>query len=86
MTKGRRSRLRARPRRISRREAHASTHSLQVQVWTQLKIAESVVAFGSKTPMSPAQPEEISPAYAFLASPQRSSYITGEILPVIGGY
>jgi NAD(P)-dependent dehydrogenase (short-subunit alcohol dehydrogenase family) len=34
----------------------------------------------------PAQPEEIAPAFVFLASPQCSSYITGEILPVIGGY
>jgi hypothetical protein len=34
----------------------------------------------------PAQPEEISPAFVFPASPQCSSYITGEILPVIGGY
>ena len=40
-----------------------------------------------KTPMKrPAQPEEIAPAYVFLASPQCSSYITGEILPIIGGY
>jgi NAD(P)-dependent dehydrogenase (short-subunit alcohol dehydrogenase family) len=34
----------------------------------------------------PAQPEEIAPAFVFLASPHCSSYITGEILPVIGGY
>jgi NAD(P)-dependent dehydrogenase (short-subunit alcohol dehydrogenase family) len=34
----------------------------------------------------PAQPEEIAPAYVFLASPQTGSYITGEILPIIGGY
>jgi NAD(P)-dependent dehydrogenase (short-subunit alcohol dehydrogenase family) len=34
----------------------------------------------------PAQAEEIVPAYVFLASPQCSSYITGEILPIIGGY
>jgi len=34
----------------------------------------------------PAQPEEIAPAYVFLASPQTSSYITGEVLPIIGGY
>jgi NAD(P)-dependent dehydrogenase (short-subunit alcohol dehydrogenase family) len=33
-----------------------------------------------------AQPEEIAPAYVFLASAQTSSYITGEILPIIGGY
>lgn len=43
--------------------------------------------FGAKVPMKrPAQPEEPAPAYVFLASEQMSSYITGEILPVIGGY
>jgi NAD(P)-dependent dehydrogenase (short-subunit alcohol dehydrogenase family) len=60
-------------------------------VWTPLnptdKEAEEVSKFGSKVPMKrPAQPEEIAPAYVFLASPQMSSYITGEILPIIGGY
>ncbi len=60
-------------------------------VWTPLnpsdKDAKDVSDFGSKTPMKrPAQPEEIAPAYVFLASRQCSSYITGEILPVIGGY
>jgi len=60
-------------------------------VWTPLnpadKQAEQVAHFGEKTPMKrPAQPEEIAPAYVFLASAQMSSYITGEILPVIGGY
>jgi NAD(P)-dependent dehydrogenase (short-subunit alcohol dehydrogenase family) len=60
-------------------------------VWTPLnpsdKEAKDVSEFGSKTPMKrPAQPEEIAPAYVFLASPQCSSYITGEILPIIGGY
>ena len=60
-------------------------------VWTPLnpadKNAEDVVHFGESTPMKrPAQPEEIAPAYVFLASPQCSSYITGEILPIIGGY
>ncbi|MGH1560007.1 SDR family oxidoreductase [Caulobacter segnis] len=41
-----------------------------------------VAEFGAKTPMKrAAQPEEIAPAYVFLASPQTSSYITGEILP-----
>ena len=34
----------------------------------------------------PAQHEEIAPAYVFLASPHCSGYITGEILPIIGGY
>jgi hypothetical protein len=60
-------------------------------VWTPLnpsdKPTEAVTKFGSDTPMKrPAQPEEIAPAYVFLASPQCSSYITGEILPIIGGY
>ncbi len=60
-------------------------------VWTPLnpadKEAEDVSKFGATTPMKrPAQPEEIAPAYVFLASPHCSSYITGEILPVIGGY
>jgi NAD(P)-dependent dehydrogenase (short-subunit alcohol dehydrogenase family) len=60
-------------------------------VWTPLnpsdKEAQDVSEFGSDTPMKrPAQPEEIAPAYVFLASPQCSSYITGEILPIIGGY
>jgi NAD(P)-dependent dehydrogenase (short-subunit alcohol dehydrogenase family) len=60
-------------------------------VWTPLnpsdKEPEKVAHFGEGTPMKrPAQPEELAPAYVFLASPQCSSYITGEILPVIGGY
>ena len=60
-------------------------------VWTPLnpsdKEAEEVSEFGAKVPMKrPAQPEEIAPAYVFLASPQMSSYITGEILPIVGGY
>jgi NAD(P)-dependent dehydrogenase (short-subunit alcohol dehydrogenase family) len=60
-------------------------------VWTPLnpadRPAEQVKSFGSKTPMKrAAQPEEIAPAFVFLAAPSCSSYITGEILPVIGGY
>jgi NAD(P)-dependent dehydrogenase (short-subunit alcohol dehydrogenase family) len=60
-------------------------------VWTPLnpsdKEAGAVETFGADSPMGrPAQPEEIAPAFVFLASPQLSSYITGEILPVIGGY
>jgi len=60
-------------------------------VWTPLnpadKEAENVSDFGAATPMKrPAQPEEIAPAYVFLASSHCSSYITGEILPIIGGY
>jgi NAD(P)-dependent dehydrogenase (short-subunit alcohol dehydrogenase family) len=60
-------------------------------VWTPLnpsdKRAEDVARFGSQTAMKrAAQPEEIAPAYVFLASAQMSSYITGEILPIVGGY
>ncbi len=59
-------------------------------VWTPLnpsdRDANDVQSFGSKSGMKrPAQPEEISPAYVFLASPVCSSYITGAILPIIGG-
>lgn len=60
-------------------------------VWTPLnpsdREADEVAQFGAQSKMKrPAQPEELAPAYVFLASPQCSSYITGEILPVIGGY
>ncbi len=60
-------------------------------VWTPLnpsdKNADKVAEFGSHTSMKrPAQPEEIAPAYVFLASSHCSSFITGEILPIIGGY
>jgi NAD(P)-dependent dehydrogenase (short-subunit alcohol dehydrogenase family) len=59
-------------------------------VWTPLnpadQPAEKVEEFGSDVPMKrPAQPEEIAPAYLFLAAPVCSSYITGEVLPVLGG-
>ena len=59
-------------------------------VWTPLnpadRAAEKVAELGSDTPMKrPAQPEEIAPAFVFLASPNCSSYITGEVLPIIGG-
>ncbi len=60
-------------------------------VWTPLNpsdsSAEEIADFGKTSPMGrPAQPEEIAPAYVFLASSHCSSYITGEVLPVIGGY
>jgi NAD(P)-dependent dehydrogenase (short-subunit alcohol dehydrogenase family) len=51
-------------------------------VWTPLnpadKSAARIVKFGGDTPMKrPAQPEEIAPAFVFLAAPSCSSYITG---------
>jgi NAD(P)-dependent dehydrogenase (short-subunit alcohol dehydrogenase family) len=60
-------------------------------VWTPLNPAdrppERVAKFGSQTAMRrAAQPEEIAPAFVFLAAPSCSSYITGEILPIVGGY
>ena len=58
-------------------------------VWTPLNPAdapaEKVAEFGSDTHMKrAAQPEELSPAYVFLASPVCSGYITGIVLPVTG--
>jgi len=58
-------------------------------VWTPLnpadQSAEEIVEFGKKTDFKrPAQPEELSPAYVFLAAPACSSYITGIVLPVTG--
>src|SRR5262249_60604541 len=51
------------------------------------KPAKAVASFGSDTAMKrAAQPEEIAPAFVFMAAPSCSSYITGEILPVVGGY
>lgn len=59
-------------------------------VWTPLnpadKQAPDVAKFGKDSDMGrPAQPEELSPAYVFLASPVTASYISGAILPVMGG-
>jgi len=61
-------------------------------VWTPLNPAdegnppEKVAKFGEKTPLKrPAQPEEIAPAFVFLASDADSSYITGEIIAIMGG-
>ena len=58
-------------------------------VWTPLNPAdqsgEKVAKFGQGTDMKrAAQPEELSPAYVFLASPVCASYITGIVLPVTG--
>ncbi|MDM0075219.1 SDR family oxidoreductase [Variovorax sp. J2P1-59] len=58
-------------------------------VWTPLNPAdrpgEEVKDFGKHTDMRrPAQPEELSPAYVFLAAPCCASYITGIVLPITG--
>lgn len=59
-------------------------------VWTPLnpsdKEAEAVAKFGAGQPMKrPAQPEEVAPSYVFFASAADSSYITGEVLTLLGG-
>ncbi|RYF49108.1 MAG: short-chain dehydrogenase, partial [Comamonadaceae bacterium] len=46
---------------------------------------EDITKFGEQTHLGrPAQPEEISPAYVFLAAPCCASYITGIVLPITG--
>ncbi len=58
-------------------------------VWTPLnpadQPAEKISTFGKGTAMGrAAQPEELSPAYVYLASPVCSSFVTGIVLPVTG--
>jgi NAD(P)-dependent dehydrogenase (short-subunit alcohol dehydrogenase family) len=59
-------------------------------VWTPLNVvdkkAKEVSQHGADTPMKrPAQPEEIAPAFVFFASNADSSYITGEVMTILGG-
>jgi len=57
-------------------------------VWTPLNPAEreDVEDFGGDTGMGrPAEPEEVAPAYVFLAASADSSAITGEVLTVLAG-
>lgn len=59
-------------------------------IWTPLNVADkeasAAAKHGKETPMErPGQPEEVAPAYVFFASNADSSYITGEILTLLGG-
>jgi NAD(P)-dependent dehydrogenase (short-subunit alcohol dehydrogenase family) len=58
-------------------------------VWTPLNPAdqspEDIAKFGQSTTFGrPAQPEELSPAYVYLASSVCSGYVTGVVLPITG--
>ena len=59
-------------------------------IWTVLqpvsRDADKVAEHGQHTPMGrPGQPEEVAPTFVFFASEADSSYITGEILTLLGG-
>ena len=70
------------------RRGHAPYDVADVVGDEQLNPADKTardVAFGQNTDMKrAAHPEELSPAYVFLASPVCSGYITGIVLPVTG--
>jgi NAD(P)-dependent dehydrogenase (short-subunit alcohol dehydrogenase family) len=59
-------------------------------IWTPLNVADKppkkAAKHGQDVPMSrPGQPEELAPSYVFFASNADSSYITGEVLTLLGG-
>jgi NAD(P)-dependent dehydrogenase (short-subunit alcohol dehydrogenase family) len=59
-------------------------------IWTPLVASDyepdETAQHGANTPMKRAgQPEEVAPAYVFFASEGDSSYITGEVLTLLGG-
>ena len=59
-------------------------------VWTPLQVTggqepDKLVTFGSDTPMGrPGQPNEVAPAFLFLAC-EDSSYMSGQVLHPNGG-
>ena len=59
-------------------------------VWTPLNVADKpakkAAKQGEDQPTGrPAQPDEVAPSYVFFASNGDSSYITGEVLTLLGG-
>jgi len=59
-------------------------------IWTPLNVADKPASkaakHGHEVPMKrPGQPEEVAPTYVFFASNADSSYITGEVLTLLGG-
>ena len=58
-------------------------------IWTPFipsTSAEKAEEHGESVPFKrPGQPEEVAPSYVFFASEGDSSYITGEVLTVLGG-
>jgi NAD(P)-dependent dehydrogenase (short-subunit alcohol dehydrogenase family) len=59
-------------------------------IWTPLNVVDKpptqAAKHGKETPMErPGQPEELAPTYVFFASNTDSSYITGEVLTLLGG-
>jgi len=59
-------------------------------IWTPLNVADKparkAAKHGHEVPMRrPGQPDEVAPTYVFFASNADSSYITGEVLSLLGG-
>jgi len=59
-------------------------------IWTPLNVVDKppkkAAKHGHEVPMQrPGQPDEVAPAYVFFASNSDSSYITGEVLTLLGG-
>jgi len=59
-------------------------------IWTPLNVADKkakeAAKHGAATPMErPGQPDEVAPAFVFFASNADPSYITGEVLTLLGG-
>ena len=85
--------MKARSRLLMRRSVFLAAIGVLVAVLTactgrgggQLP-PDKVAQFGKSNPMGrPAQPEELAPAYVYLASDADSSFVTGIVLQVMGG-